>query len=572
MGAYDNPQTVVDTQSGNIWAQTIANIGKQTANVISKISERQSSEIKAAEKQRLADDKARAKYKQEIVARVEQYGGKSDSWYNMAYNDIDQKFNFQADLKAAKTAEQREAASKGVALYDQRIRTSVGGIKALDEFREIFAEDADLKHGVPGGSFTGDRKAKSEWSRGIGENHFLKNALIGRAVGEDGKLLPPVEFYQTDDGIIMGKLKGHADFNVIETINEPTVEIEDLDNGPDGISALWKKSGFTDNQGVIKPEYLGEKNMVPTTGKDGLITQTTTRQYKPEVLQALATQINTKAYGISDSVSTRDGYNDVNATFLEYGGRGDLDKNADFTLTDKGKEDFAKVILQHAGPSLIGTGELVESEVVEGRLTFDESKSNKTTIREEQAKFRDENKPPPKLSEKQKEVQGRYENLFTQGNVFNMPKNKSGVLMTSGNIEIPKQDTENYKAFANNLSELGYKIESMSEPVTTGTGRNKKEEKVPAGYFIQSKAGSGSADSKAFVVEFNKPISGKDFYRELLTSTGMPLSQVEEKLKKLMSSFTAYDKPSEKDLEKQKYDDKGVDGSGNEFKPNLPGT
>ena len=57
-------------------------------------------------------------------------------------------------------------------------------------------------------------------------------------------------------------------------------------------------------------------------------------------------QINTKAYGISDSVSTRDGYNDVNATFLEYGGRGNLDKNADFTLTDKGKEDFATVILQ----------------------------------------------------------------------------------------------------------------------------------------------------------------------------------------------------------------------------------
>jgi hypothetical protein len=392
MGAYDNPQTAVDTQSANIWAQTIANIGKQTANVISKISERQSSEIKAAEKQRLADDKARAKYKQEIIARVEQFGGKSDSWYNMAYNDIDQKFNFQADLKAAKTAEQREAASKGVALYDQRIRTSVGGIKALDEFREIFAEDADLKHGVAGGSFTGDRNSKDPWSKGIGENNFLKNALIGRAVGENGEILPPVEFYQTDDGIIMGKLKGHADFNVIETINEPTVEIEDLDNGPDGISALWKKSGFTNNQGVIKPEYLGEGNMVSTTGKDGLITQTTTRQYKPEVLQALATQINTKAYGISDSVSTRDGYNDVNATFLEYGGRGNLDKNADFTLTDKGKEDFAKVILQHAGPSLIGTGELVESEVVEGRLTFDESKSNKKEIRREQADFRKENK------------------------------------------------------------------------------------------------------------------------------------------------------------------------------------
>ena len=30
MGAYENPQTAIDTQSANIWAQTIANIGKQT--------------------------------------------------------------------------------------------------------------------------------------------------------------------------------------------------------------------------------------------------------------------------------------------------------------------------------------------------------------------------------------------------------------------------------------------------------------------------------------------------------------------------------------------------------------
>ena len=395
MGAYENPKTAVDTQSANIWAQTIANIGKQTANVISAVNARQSAEIKAAEKARLLEDKERRKYKETIIGRVEQYGGKSDSWFTMANNDIDQKFNFQADLKAAKTAEQREAASKGIALYDKRLRTSIAGVKALNEFREIAAEDSKLPHGVAGGVFNGNAKSTDPWSRGIGENNFLKNALIGRALDKNGKLLPPVQYYQTDGGVIMGKLKGHADFNVIEQINEPTVEIEDLDNGPDGISALWKKSGFTNNQGVILPEYL-EKRKVTMSAPDenGLQTATTTQQYKPEVLQALATQINTKAYGISDSVQTRDDYNDVNATFLEYGGRSNLEKNSDFTLTDKGKEDFAKVILQHAGPALIGTGEVVESEIVEDRLTFGERGT--TTITEQPLSFKTNTKSKDK--------------------------------------------------------------------------------------------------------------------------------------------------------------------------------
>ena len=145
-----------------------------------------------------------------------------------------------------------------------------------------------------------------------------------------------------------------------------------------------------------------------------------------------------------------------------------------------------------------------------------------------------------------------------------MPKNKSGVLMTSGDIEIPEQDNENYKAFENNLSELGYKIAVIEDVVKEGS-----KTKEPVGYAIQSK---NNPNSKAFEVDFAKPISGEDFYRELLTSAGIPLSQIEERLKKLMTSFTAYDKPTEEELDNQKYDDKGVDGSGNKFKPNLPGT
>ena len=36
MGAYENPITVIDTQSGKIWNDMIANIGKTASAIIDK--------------------------------------------------------------------------------------------------------------------------------------------------------------------------------------------------------------------------------------------------------------------------------------------------------------------------------------------------------------------------------------------------------------------------------------------------------------------------------------------------------------------------------------------------------
>ena len=51
MGAYENPITVIDRESGQIWANAIAGVGQQTARSIEKQAAKESAEQKAMQKQ-----------------------------------------------------------------------------------------------------------------------------------------------------------------------------------------------------------------------------------------------------------------------------------------------------------------------------------------------------------------------------------------------------------------------------------------------------------------------------------------------------------------------------------------
>ena len=53
MGAYENPITVVDTESGKIWANAIAGVGQQTVKVLEKQAAKQS-----AKQKKIQDDLA----------------------------------------------------------------------------------------------------------------------------------------------------------------------------------------------------------------------------------------------------------------------------------------------------------------------------------------------------------------------------------------------------------------------------------------------------------------------------------------------------------------------------------
>ena len=56
-------------------------------------------------------------------------------------------------------------------------------------------------------------------------------------------------------------------------------------------------------------------------------------------------------------------------------------------------------------------------------------------------------------------------------------------------------------------------------------------------YYVQEK-GKASTDTNSFFVDISNPPTGESFYRELLTAMDVPQSQIEEKLRDMMTRFT----------------------------------
>ena len=50
MGAYENPITVIDTESGKMWANAINNIAQVTINTMNTIQQRKTKQAQAEEK------------------------------------------------------------------------------------------------------------------------------------------------------------------------------------------------------------------------------------------------------------------------------------------------------------------------------------------------------------------------------------------------------------------------------------------------------------------------------------------------------------------------------------------
>ena len=118
---------------------------------------------------------------------------------------------------------------------------------------------------------------------------------------------------------------------------------------------------------------------------------------------------------------------------------------------------------------------------------------------------------------------------------FNMPSNKQGVLQTYAPITIPNKDKdlEKYNAFENNLSKLGFKLQPEVESSLKGS----RKIQTLLGYYVQEK-GKASTDANSFFVDISNPPTGESFYRELLTAMDVPQSQIEEKLRDMMTRFT----------------------------------
>ena len=148
-GAYENPQTVVDTKTGAIWGNAIQNIGNSIASTIEGISKAASLEVQRTQK--ILDENAR--FIQENYSDfLKQTGSTNESFNNLALDIIRKKGQAYMGMRRGD-----EDATKNFSIYSSKLNELISlaetGANAVDSYTGDYV-DGYSKVNTPGGVST----------------------------------------------------------------------------------------------------------------------------------------------------------------------------------------------------------------------------------------------------------------------------------------------------------------------------------------------------------------------------------------------------------------------------------
>jgi len=341
MGAFTNPGALdrraeIMKQGADTRNALIANIGVQTANIIKSRNQKQLEKLRLDNEAENKRQLILLKQKSTVQRNYTESGLVSDTFYDIGYNNIDNIELYTGKLDTATGKEERQEAAKNLEMaYSNQNNINTFVAKYKGWFDGYSKEMSQSKRNKPNSIYTGgfppiDPKDKSDWddfSEKTFENYNLKNALIGSGVDKNGKVLPPAEFYQREDGTIMAKVKGYDDFDVIATIMQEPVMIQDV-NKP--LRELWEKNKYQDSvTKKFNPKFLDKKNAYINTkiNKNGVAITTETYQINPEIQQAWLEETNAYAENYLSSIIDEGSFRNANATLMSIAGT--LDTNND---------------------------------------------------------------------------------------------------------------------------------------------------------------------------------------------------------------------------------------------------
>ena len=595
MGAYENPTQAIDRESGMIIANAISRIGQQTAQYIQTNNDARNKEIEEAKKEEDIRLATLEKNRDTIHANIQKAGGRSQSWFDLADNAINEKYRLEGLLSDAPDTDQenedgsitysRQSLHNQINKEKAKIRTLTNGLTDINAWKAGEGEKLlNSKTNEPGGIYTGScSEGSSKFNKSICQDYERKMALMG-TLTKDGKVVKDVTYEIREiEGIpsVWASVSGMDAFNVSDVLTQDFAEAENIFKGDDnnGTNAIFAETGLRNKNDKWVDSMLGEIEYVPSIDANGKkLGMKWIRKVKTDaVIGRLIPEYEAHFLSMVNSVENKQDYNDLMATYLAYSKEGgDLTTEADgvYKLTDEAKAKFVQQMVGVALEDKIPGYEVISApengddtvtyinqegqEVTTGDYKTEysyvgkqtgagfENKIIKEGVIDPTAKTTTTN--PPKTKEYDKQAA----NLANAGNAFNIPKNEnSGVLMVDNKISIPTP--KNNKSFVKELSKLGFKLDEAS------VGRGKNEKTV--GYYIQKK---GAPNTKAFKIKFETPPTAREFYRELLTAQGVPTSQIENKLNDILNHLTTNIVPSEEQFEKQK-----LNAWGNQ-KPPLP--
>ena len=321
MGAYENPITVVDRESGQIWANAIAGVGQQTVNVIEKQAAKQSAKQKEIQKQLAAEADYVINNQQAFSKEMAKNGINNPSLFNAGKSLIDEMARASTTIKGSKTREQQQAALDNFSKLQKQYNNLTQGIQIGGDADATYKQDR-IDSGQKGWKKPGEQGGMSV--TGETTQAFIKRMNVRNGLGK-GAI---EEYIPQPDGTYNLRYSGgiYGD----EVVEVPMIESLSYDAGvvPDAkarvMEAFTTESGSEPNgttfailndKGKYAEQYLDYKNAFEEKGKvneDGSYTSST-------IVPANTSLIVSASIGKINAVSESylGDYNEANKVWME---------------------------------------------------------------------------------------------------------------------------------------------------------------------------------------------------------------------------------------------------------------
>jgi len=297
MGAYENPVTVIDRESGKIWANTISAIGKQTANAI----EKQEAELSRQQKEQQIALEKNAEYiinnQAEFSKQMSKNGVNNPYLFDAGKVLIDDMAKATMNIKSAKGKEAQQEALDYYSTLQKSYTNLVSGIKTGADADQVFLEDISNSENRPG-----TQGGMSVTGKGYEAYKMRQMVRTGQGQGAVEQYIPQAD--GTWNVRYSGGIYGDEVVEIPQqqALNYDPGLVPNLDNE---LGEIFKApSGTKDGQnfgvltksGAVSEQYLGKKEVINgKPNEDGSYVQSIVQGVNmPAVITAIEGPIRAK--------------------------------------------------------------------------------------------------------------------------------------------------------------------------------------------------------------------------------------------------------------------------------------
>ena len=162
MGAYENPITVVDNQSGQIWANTISRVSKATTDYIDFTRQKDDELAKKIQDQLDWAANYASKNQEQVYANLAKLG--ADSIYSKEADDV---LNLVTEnriaMQNASTKGELQAAQKGFGEAQKRLQQLYSVIQMDEESKKFYGEEYNPATAGTQGGMSKSKPGTADW-------------------------------------------------------------------------------------------------------------------------------------------------------------------------------------------------------------------------------------------------------------------------------------------------------------------------------------------------------------------------------------------------------------------------